>query len=158
MDFSFGEGNCDRELITGSLYKEIFISAPTKDLSGIWKSKIPAKIKIFLWQTARNRIPSGDQMRKQHGPGDCKCPWCRMDEDSDHILIRCIVARFTWNVVREVTRCDWNPSGFANLYRLIQNMSARDARLAWIGVGTMSWVMWNARNKALIEGIVFTSG
>lgn len=71
---------------TGSLYREIFRAAPSIDLSGIWKAKIPAKIKIFLWQMARNRIPSGDQVRKRHGPGDGKCPWCGMDEDSDQIL------------------------------------------------------------------------
>lgn len=78
-----------------------------------------------------------------------------MDEDSDHILFRCIVARFTWSVICEATGCDWNPSGFTNLYHLISNTSGRDARMAWVGVGAMSWALWNAHNKALIEGIVF---
>ena len=33
---------------TGSLYKEIFRSAPPCDLRDIWKGLIPAKIKTFL--------------------------------------------------------------------------------------------------------------
>lgn len=52
------------EFTTGSLYKEILRTGPTIDLSGIWKAKIPAKIKNFLWKTVRNQIPSGDQVRK----------------------------------------------------------------------------------------------
>lgn len=83
-----------RNFSIGSLYKEFFKAAPRINLSGIWKAKIPAKIKIFLWQVARNRIPSGDQVHKLHGTGDGKCTWCGIEEDSDHILFCCIVERY----------------------------------------------------------------
>jgi hypothetical protein len=61
---------------TGFLYKEIFQNHGVCDLIDIWKCSIPAKIKIFLWRIARNRIPSGDQVLKRHGPGDARCVWC----------------------------------------------------------------------------------
>lgn len=64
------------EFSTGSLYKEIFKTATPCDMSGIWKARLPAKIKIFLWQVARNRITSGDQVQKRKGPGDGKYIWC----------------------------------------------------------------------------------
>lgn len=104
---------------TGSLYKEIFKANNPCDLSGIWKARLPAKIKIFLWQVVRNRITSGDQVQKRHGPGNGKCVWCGAVEDRDHVLFRCIVARFMWSALRKITSGSWNPSGFSDILRLI---------------------------------------
>lgn len=103
----------------GSLYKEIFRNYGVCDVMDIWKSSIPAKIKIFLWQIARDCSPSGDQALKWHGPGDGKCVWCGQDESCDHIIFRCVVAQFMWSVIREATGTSWKPAGFAKFPSLV---------------------------------------
>lgn len=138
-----------------SLYKEIFKVSNPCDLKGLWKIRLPSKIKIFLWQAARNRITSGDQVQKRHGPGDGKCVWCGEIEDRDHLLFRCIVARFMWSAIREITGGACNPSGLTDVLRLIQGTKGSDRQLAWMGFGAMACALWITRNKALIEGIFF---
>ena len=138
--------------LTCSLYREIFKSATPCDLSGIWKARLPAKIKILLWKVARDRITSGDQVQKRRGPGDGKCIWCGDHEDRDHILFRCIMAHFVWSAVRSVTGSMWNPIGFSEFYRLVAATSGGDRRIAWLRFRAIAWALWTTRNKALIEG------
>ena len=81
---------------------------------------------------ARNGIPSGDQVRKQHGLGDGKCVWCGKDKTCDHIIIQCIVARFAWGVLHEATWCRGNASAFSGLIPVDQrNVCPKP----WVGLG-----------------------
>lgn len=94
-------------------------------------------------------------MLKRHDPGDGKCVWCGMNEDCDHIIFRCIVARFSCSIIRAATGCSWNPVGFADFYHLPLGASGADRRMAWMGFPALALIMWNTRNKALIEGKLF---
>jgi len=42
----------------------------------IWKEKIPAKIKIFLWLVANNAILTKDNMFRRKWTGDPSCLSC----------------------------------------------------------------------------------
>lgn len=137
----------------GSLYEELFKSATPCDLAGIWQAQMPAEIMIFLWQVARNRITSGNQVQKRHGPGDGKCIWCGESDDGDNLLFQ--VARFNWSALREARGCSWNPSGFWDLHCLIQGTTEQDRRMAWLGFGALAWALWTTRYKDLIEGKFF---
>lgn len=53
------------------------------------------------------RVPISKGVQKAR-PGRWKCVWCGMNETCDHIILRCIVARFTWSALREALRCGWN--------------------------------------------------
>ena len=75
---------------------------------------------------------------------------CSQPEDRDHILFRCIMARFVWSAVREVAGSSRNPSGFSEFYRLAAATSGGDRRMTWLGA--IAWALWTMRNKALIEG------
>lgn len=92
---------------------------------------------------------------KRNGPGDGTCVWCGLDENCDHVLFRCIVARFAWNVLREATGCGWNSSGFADFYRLVKAMGGSAHRLAWVGFAALARSLWTTCNKALIDRKLF---
>ena len=42
----------------------------------LWQAVMPLKIKIFLWQASRGRLPATDQIRKRNGPGSDRCAPC----------------------------------------------------------------------------------
>jgi hypothetical protein len=42
----------------------------------IWKGKVPAKIKIFLWLVENNAILTKDNMLKRRWKGDASCYFC----------------------------------------------------------------------------------
>lgn len=104
---------------TGSLYKAVFRYSGSLEPMDIWKARIPAKIKNFLRQLVRGRLPSGDQVLMRHGPGDGKCALCREDVNVDHIFFRCILAQFIWSWVRDAIGCMWTPSNFAAFHNLM---------------------------------------
>ena len=71
------------------------------------------KIKIFVWQLLRDRIPSGTEVLKRHGPGDGMCPLCAVPETKTHILFSCTAAWVLWTFVREALGPHWEALDFA---------------------------------------------
>jgi hypothetical protein len=41
-----------------------------------WKTKIPLKIQIFLWQVINGKIESLEQLKKRNWPGPIECKMC----------------------------------------------------------------------------------
>ena len=74
------------------------------------QSAIPLKIRIFLCQPIRKRLPSNYTTRHRQGPSNGWCSLCGQREDVDHILFTCSLTRFMWSAVRELLQCNWNPS------------------------------------------------
>jgi hypothetical protein len=63
----------------------------------LWSAKIPLKIKIFLWQMAKGRLPFNAQISRRHDAFDGKCALCGQVESVDHIFFTCHLAVFAWN-------------------------------------------------------------
>ncbi|MBA0746327.1 hypothetical protein Gogos_008858 [Gossypium gossypioides] len=66
----------------------------------IWKMKVPARVRSFLWMLALGRFPTIEflerrgiqfqQMRK-------KCPWCDKElERFDHLFFKCKFVKGFW--------------------------------------------------------------
>uniref|UniRef100_A0A453S4G0 Reverse transcriptase zinc-binding domain-containing protein n=1 Tax=Aegilops tauschii subsp. strangulata TaxID=200361 RepID=A0A453S4G0_AEGTS len=63
-----------RQFSSKSLYQAIAPSPGHEALTTIWAIRLPLKIRIFLWQWIRGRLPSGVEVLKRNGPGDGRCP------------------------------------------------------------------------------------
>ena len=114
---------------------------------------MPLKVRIFLWQLMRKRLPSSDNIARRKGPSNGLCVLCGEHEDSNHIFFGCVLAKFLWSAVRELLHCSWNPTCFAELFRLLQGYAGRARRVLWICCAGLCWTLWNMRNKYTIEGI-----
>jgi hypothetical protein len=57
-----------------------------------------------------------------------------------------------WSAVRELLDCSWNLTCFADLYKLLDDLSGKTKRMFWIGCTALCWATWNIRNKFTIEG------
>jgi hypothetical protein len=62
----------------------------------IWKSKIPAKIQIFLWLVLDNAILTKDNMIRRKWQGDPSCYFCPANESVAHLLFDCNIAKVVW--------------------------------------------------------------
>jgi hypothetical protein len=110
----------------------------------VWKTRVPPRIWVFLWQLIRGRLPSSDQVAKRMGPSNGLCSLCGDVEDCNHIFFTCPMASFMWAGIRDILHCDWNPAG--------QGLSCSFRRLVWFTFVAQSWALWNIRNKLTIEG------
>ena len=52
-----------------SAYSKLVSGARTAKFKDIWPARIPPKIKIFLWQAFRRKLPATDQIRKRERAG-----------------------------------------------------------------------------------------
>jgi hypothetical protein len=142
---------------TASLYSALHQGFAVFRFKDLWKVRLPLKIKYFLWQVARGRIPSGDQVQKRHGPGDGLCPLCGEAEDQNHILFSCVLAKFCWSVFSETLGQQWAPVSFSSLFSRLQRVTGQSYRLLWLAAASLLWSLWLIRNKDLIEGTFIKS-
>jgi hypothetical protein len=109
------------------------------------------KIKIFTWQLAINRLPSSEQINHRCGPTDGLCVRCGQVELADHIFFSCAFAAFMWSGVRAMLQVNWNPTSFAQFFRIISELSPGHGRAVWILFAAQSWVLWHICNKIVME-------
>lgn len=59
-----------------SLYSHLCSNEIYNSNNKLWKSKIPLKIKIFMWLVGHNHIMTKDNMIKRNWLGDKRCYFC----------------------------------------------------------------------------------
>jgi hypothetical protein len=118
----------------------------------VWKTRVPPRIRIFLWQLIRGRLPSSDQVAKRMGPSNGLCSLCGDVEDCNHIFFTCPLAGFMWAGIRDILHCDWNPAGAGEFLAIAQGLLGPFRRLVWFTFAAQCWALWNIRNKLTIEG------
>lgn len=63
----------------------------------IWKSKVPQKIKIFLWKACQNILPLGENMFKRRLVVQNVCPICHKEPETlEHMFLLCDWVRPVW--------------------------------------------------------------
>ena len=114
---------------------------------------MPLRIKIFIWQLLRDRLPSGVDVEKQHGPGNDLCPLCAVPETETHILFSCPAARFLWSFVSEALRPEWAALDLGKFLKAQANHTSKGRRLFWLVFAAMTWTLWTIRNKMVIKRV-----
>jgi hypothetical protein len=68
-----------------------------KSWSSLWKIKVPAKIRVFLWRLSHQSLPTGTILHRRSMADTCECALCHPPVDSwRHSLLECNMARSTW--------------------------------------------------------------
>ncbi|KAE8809708.1 hypothetical protein D1007_13596 [Hordeum vulgare] len=122
-------------------------------LSPLWKAPLPLKIKIFVWQLLRDRLPFGTEVLKHHGPGNGICPMCHVLETGSHILFSCIAAQALWCFVHEALGPEWEAYNLADFLQVRATQVGRKRQLFWLVFAAMTWTLWTTRNKMVIESV-----
>lgn len=119
----------------------------------MWAIKLPLKIRIFLWQWIKSRVPSGVEVLKRNGPGDGICPLCDMMEDSNHIFFTCVTAQFLWNCFRDAVDGRWCHTNVPDLFVEIQSTPSSARHIRWLTIRVLTWTLWTVRNKLVIQRV-----
>ena len=115
--------------------------------------KLPLKIRIFLWQWIRGRVPSRVEVLKRNGPGDGMCPLCGTVEDSNHIFFACVTAQFLWSCFREAVGGHWCHTNVPDLFAEIQSVPPSARHIRWMTIGVLVWTLWTVRDKLVIQRV-----
>jgi hypothetical protein len=58
-----------------------------------------------------------------------------------------------WSAVRELLGRVWNPSCFADIFRLLHAQRGQSKRVLGMACAALLWTLWNLRNKFSIDGV-----
>lgn len=125
-------------------------------MNKIWKSKIPQKIKHFLYLMGRNRLPCAAQLVKRGWKGgDEFCKLCSKCESTTHIMFKCPVVVFSWCVLKEALNLSKIPSSFWDGMGLI---GEEKKEKAWVLlVASLCWSLWLIRNDWVFNDVLIKS-
>jgi hypothetical protein len=65
----------------------------------LWKTKIPMKVRIFLWLMLKWCVFTKDNLLRRGWTGDSHCHFCSKTESIDHLLFSCALAKLIWQVI-----------------------------------------------------------
>ncbi|CAN1125418.1 Putative ribonuclease H protein At1g65750 [Linum perenne] len=120
----------------------------------IWSWKGPNKIRHFLWLTAQGRLLTNKERMRRHLAASGECVACGgIDEDLNHVLRECIVAKSIWALelpdVISAQQAHWNFQvwWFAN----VGNPQINPL------FGILAWLIWKRRNMLIFERVAWTA-
>ena len=138
---------------TRSLYRFItHRGVCVRNSENFWRTKLPLKIKVFIWQLSHNKLQSGVALKHRGWKGDPACSLCGRHETTTHIFFSCSLARFILSRLGNAFGWDKIPSSMGDLQgsRLSQ-MFGTNMRLSFFFFAGFAWAIWKARNKMAIE-------
>lgn len=138
---------------TKSLYRFLSSSGVSSRVAGcIWKSRLPLKIKFFLWQIFNNKLQVAKSLVKRGRKGSSKCCLCSCLEDINHILFKCHLAKLVWGMLREIysfQNCPRSLGEFSSFWLLGKGPWPK--RVIIFVFAAFAWALWTCRNKMMIE-------
>ena len=113
-----------------SFYKWLeYGGIPNTEYDTIWKSKIPLKIKIFLWLVRKNKILTKLNLVKKGWSGPTDCPFCGLPESTDHLFTQCSYVTQIWNWISEFNGFTYNCYTIDDLWILNAAIPLKDRLL-----------------------------
>jgi hypothetical protein len=119
----------------------------------LWKSKLPMKLKMFMWLVSQDRIQSGVNLKRMHWKGDPRCVVCNRPESADHILFSCVLARFTWGCLGRAFGWNKTPKSLQDFLDGWLHMNDDEYKFKLFLFTMVLWVLWITRNKMVLEGV-----
>ncbi|WVZ70175.1 hypothetical protein U9M48_018861 [Paspalum notatum var. saurae] len=104
-----------------SIYKHL-INNNTRVSQDVWRTRLPLKIKIFMWYIKRGVLLTKDNLNRRNWRGDNTCVFCPRPETIQHLFFECSYAKFLWRtshialgIIRAIYFC-WEQQGLVGLY------------------------------------------
>ncbi|XP_013623801.1 PREDICTED: uncharacterized protein LOC106329670 [Brassica oleracea var. oleracea] len=126
-----------------------------------WKLQTVPKIKVFIWKSISDALPTADLITKRGMKIDKRCQTCGAEVESiNHLLFYCSFARLVWaNSNIPHPRGGYDPdsvyANFNSLLALNDNRrvdAVRKRKWPWI-----LWHLWKRRNEVNFQGRCFSA-
>jgi ribonuclease HI len=122
--------------------------------SKMWKTKVPSKIRVFLWRLSHQSIPTGSVRHRRNMAVTPECCFCHAAEDDwRHSLIDCAMARSVWALIDEELVEHISINSGSNAKRWIFLLMESLTHAQFIQTAVTLWAIWSARRKAIHEEI-----
>ena len=119
-----------------------------------WALKVPPKVRTFVWRACSKILPTRENLHRRKVMVDPPCEiCCQKPESVGHLLWECPLARnvHVWAICQgKIQKCPNDAREFFALSRLLVDRLPEMELDRWV---TISWALWNARNKYYFEHV-----
>lgn len=123
----------------------------------VWNSKVPNKVKIFVWRACRDLLPTSSKLcqRKVIPSGVCQLCWKR-EETILLCLWDCKEAKKVWSLDPNFLSILKTP--FSDLASLICDgvKKLKGYQMDWFFI--VAWKIWSSRNAVIMEKKIWEAG
>jgi hypothetical protein len=108
----------------------------------LWKTKIPIKVRIFLWLMINCSVLTKNNLLRRGWTGDSHCHFCSKEESIDHLLFSCALAKLIWQVILcafQLVRPQENTSDLFGNW--IKSFPKNQMQLVMCGASAVCWVL-----------------
>ena len=119
----------------------------------LWHTKVPAKLRVFLWRLAKQSLPTTDVLHHRHIAASSSCGICGAVDSWRHSLLDCTMARCVWALADEDMlehMCQMQDTNARNwLFTMIETLNHDQ----FTRMSVTLWAIWHARRKAIHEDL-----
>ena len=129
----------------------MFRGVLSKRLDKLWKSKLPMKLKIFMWLAMHERLQTGVALTKKKWKGQADCILCNCLETVNHILFQCVVELFVWACFKEILGWNRVPRSLSHMLDHWIPLGCPEYDLNFFAFVIVAWSLWVTRKKIRIQ-------
>jgi hypothetical protein len=126
-----------------------FGGVPNTDFDIVWKSKLPMKIKVFMWLVRRKRIMTKDLLLKRGWVGDSSCVFCGEHETIHHLFVTCPFINSIWQWISAYNNFYFTGTTLKDIWIMDYAIPMKDKALLELIRGAIFWTIWLERNKLI---------
>lgn len=118
----------------------------------MWKTRMPPRVKVFMWLALRNSILTRDNLHRRGWNGDRQCPFCMQAGSVDHLFLRCSIARLLWNIIQCAFGFSQIPDNLPDLFNIwLASFNKHKKNMVTVGISAICWTIWKLRNGVVFE-------
>ncbi|CAJ2655005.1 unnamed protein product [Trifolium pratense] len=126
--------------------------------SGIWRLKVPPKVKNLLWRICRGCFPTRARLRDKGIQCPSNCVVCDDNyEDTGHILFDCPLSIRAWRSIglweKVEAAVKTTTTAATSIFLLLQQLDEQQAT----HMAALMWSIWKHRNLKLWQDVTETS-
>lgn len=119
----------------------------------IWGSRIPLKLKVFLWLIIQDRLQTGVNLKRKKWKGNYKCLVCGHSRNLRPHLLHMRSGKVQVDMHQRGVGMGTSTNENSRLHGNWVRMGDKNAKLIIFYLAIILWGLWNTRNKCAIEGI-----
>jgi hypothetical protein len=143
-----GKGSKNKKYSVKSMYDMMCVGDTGNSFSGIWKAKIPYKIKNFIWLVENNAILTKDNMSRRKWVGDTSCQFCDKEETISPPVFECTMARVIRGIIAQCIGANNIPANMIQYWEWVKSWLPGGGSVYTFGLAAVCWATWKTRNKA----------
>lgn len=117
----------------------------------IWQTKLPMKIKIFMWYLKKGVTLTKDNLARRNWSGDKSSCFCHFSETIYHLFFDCFYAKFLWRSIHLLFGL-LPPTDMADLFvRWFKLGNKKYNTLLLTAAAALLWAIWLTRNEIVFD-------